>query len=137
MNGWDESKHGEVDAIADAIRTYPLAPVPTGLAPAIMSRIRNTAQTPRFELQWIDLALGLFGASMTGLAWLAWRWLHTFPDWANGLGLDALIPQDSLDIALGVIGIVGGLFALGVCLVVALVVLMPPRPFIRLERATR
>src|SRR5574341_76729 len=78
----------------------------------------------RFELKWIDLPLGLFGASMTGLAWLLCQWLQNWPDRANSVVPNFLVPLDSEDIALGAIGIVGGLFVLGVCLVIALAVLV-------------
>ncbi len=148
MNKWDKRERQERDVIADAVRTYPLAPIPPGLTQAIMTRIRETAPAPRFELGWIDLALGLLGASMTGLAWLLWQWLPNWQSLPNGQGVpnwldwvNMLVPNTSVllsreDMALGAIGIVGGLFAMGLCLVIALVVLAP-RPVIRLERVSR
>jgi len=101
-----------------------------------MSRIQSATPQARFELKWIDLALALFGASMTALAWLLWQWLPNWPAWANALAPNALVPLDPVDIAFGAIGIVGGLLVLGVCLVIALVLLVP-RPVIRLEPIPR
>ncbi len=136
MNEWGKQELGELDVIADAVRTYPLAPVPSGLAQAIMVQIRSTIPAPRFELKWLDVALGLFGASMTGLVWLLWQSLPGWPDLVTSLVFTALGPFNTVDIALGAIGVFGGLFALGLCFVIALVVLIP-RPTIRYEPVAR
>ena len=55
------------DAVDDALLTYPLAPAPPGLYPAVMARVRRLAP-PRFRLAWMDYAMSLFGAGMAGLA---------------------------------------------------------------------
>ena len=59
--------------IEDALRTYPLAPPPRTLAPVVMARIRAASPPPRFRLEWMDLALGLFGATMAGFAYGLWQ----------------------------------------------------------------
>lgn len=58
-------------AVDDALRTYPLAPVPASLRPRVMTRIRALA-APRFGLQFLDYAVSLFGAGMAGLALALW-----------------------------------------------------------------
>ncbi len=131
MNKWDEPNL-ETDIIADAVRTYPLAPVPPSMAVAIMRQIRRTNSVPRFQLQWIDLALGLFGASMTALAWLLFQWWQGLPDGENTLLANTLASVDPLDILLGAAGVVGGLLVVGLCLILALLVLAPG-PSIRFQ----
>ena len=60
-------------AIDNALRTYPLAPVPATLAPGVMARIRAVAPAPRFRLAWVDYALSLFATGMAGLGLLFWQ----------------------------------------------------------------
>lgn len=132
MNTLDERNLGIDDAIADAVRTYPLAPVPSDMTPAIMSRVHSVTVPPRFQLEWIDLALGFFGASMVGLAWWLWQWMQNLPDWASGLITSTVNSTDPLGLWLGVIGAVGGLVVVGMCLFISLLLLVPG-PRIRLQ----
>ncbi len=136
MIGWDESDNGQMDVIADAVRTYPLAAVPPDLASAIMLRVQRATPKPRFELKWIDMALGLFGASMTGLVWLLWQWLQTWQDWQNIFLPSLLVSFDSTALAFGAIGAIGGLLVLTVCLLLALVLLVPS-PVVQFETLPR
>ncbi len=59
--------------VEEALRTYPLAPVPPALTPAVMTRIRALSPALRFRLEWLDLALSVFGAAMTVLALSLWQ----------------------------------------------------------------
>ncbi len=142
MKRWDEPANIETDAIADAARTYPLAPVPPGFTPGVMARVRAATLPPRFTLKWIDLALGLFGASMTGALWLMWQglpnWpgLQNWPGWANDLAASGLPGIDPVEVAIGALGVAAGLVVMGTCLLIALVLLVP-RPVVRLERIAR
>lgn len=60
-------------AVDDALRTYPLAPMPAAFTPKVMSRIRALTPAPRFRLAWIDYAVSLFAAGMAGLLVLLWQ----------------------------------------------------------------
>ncbi len=135
MNKWNEPNH-KTDMIADAVRTYSLATVPLGMLAAIMDQIQRTNPVPRFQLQWIDLALGLFGASMAALGWLLFQWWQGLPDWGNTLIANTLASFDPLDLLLGTAGIVGGFFVAGLCLVLALVV-VAPGPSVRFQPVQR
>jgi len=54
--------------LEDALRTWPLAEIPTGFSTSVMEKIKpwpSYAQTPqksklKFRLTWMDYALGLF-----------------------------------------------------------------------------
>ncbi len=64
------------DPIEDALRTYPLAPVPPTFSPAVMSRIRALSQpVPQFRLTWLDYAVTLFCAAMLGVGFFFWQFL--------------------------------------------------------------
>ncbi len=141
MNPSDELKRTEVDVIADAVRTYPLAPAPPGLIPAILSRVQQAGPRPRWRWMWIDVALTLWGATMAGLGWLLPQLLangqpQNWPTFADAMLASALAGVDSVDIALGALGILGGLMSLGLCLILALVLFLP-RPIVRLQVVTR
>ena len=60
-------------AIEDAFHTYPLEPAPAGLMHAVMRRIEITKPLPRFHLHWLDFAISLFFAGMSGLVLLLTR----------------------------------------------------------------
>ena len=73
MDSLDDRKR-EVDAaIEDAFRTYPLAPAPAGIMHTVMRRIEITKPLPRFRLHWLDFAISLFFAGMSGLVLLLTR----------------------------------------------------------------
>jgi len=73
MNNLQSAIYDPQSAIDDALRTFPLAPVPLTLAPIAMARIRAMAPAPRFRLAWMDYALSLFGTGMVSLALLFWQ----------------------------------------------------------------
>ncbi len=59
--------------LEEVLRTYPLAPLRRSLTPAVLARIRTVTPAPHFRLEWMDLALGLFGMTLVGLAYFFWR----------------------------------------------------------------
>lgn len=83
-------------AVEDALRTYPLAAPPRSLTPAATARLRTVALVPRFRLEWIDLAISLFGAIMTGLVFLLWQ--STTPEMAARLQIQFLILQQQFSL---------------------------------------
>ena len=64
-------------AVDDALHTYPPAPVPPTLAPAVMARVHALSPAPHFRLEWIDYALSLFAAGMVGLGLTFWKPIST------------------------------------------------------------
>lgn len=66
----DPSAYAVVD---EALRTYPLAPVPANFLPLAMARIQALGPAPHFRLNWLDYAVSLFVAGMAGLVILL-RW---------------------------------------------------------------
>lgn len=63
--------------IEAALRSQPLAQPPATLAPAVLVRIRDltAGARPRFRLEWMDYALGLFVFAMLAMAGWFWRML--------------------------------------------------------------
>ncbi len=63
------------DPIEDALRTYPLAPVPPDFSPAVMFHIRALSTKPalQFRLTWLDYAVMLFSAAMLGVGFFLWQ----------------------------------------------------------------
>jgi hypothetical protein len=66
----DAAAYAVVD---EALRSYPLAPVPARLLPLVMARIQALEPKPQFRLNWLDYAVSLFIAGMAGLVVLL-RW---------------------------------------------------------------
>lgn len=57
------------DDLDAALRRLPVSRAPAGLADAVLAQIQpqtQPLQRPQFRLHWIDLALSLFAAAMTG-----------------------------------------------------------------------
>jgi hypothetical protein len=57
------------DDLEAALHRLPVSRAPAGLADAVLAQIQMNAQSiqrPQFRLHWIDLALSLFAAAMTG-----------------------------------------------------------------------
>jgi hypothetical protein len=92
---------GRADAmLSEALRTYPLRPLPRDLAPRVLARITPRS---RFQLTWMDYALSGFGALMAAALLAGWRGLQSafgaqlrtqallllqrtdFPAWAGAL----------------------------------------------------
>ncbi len=61
--------------VADALRTFPLAPVPSTLVPGVLLRLRAlpAPARPRFRLGWFDWAISLFTTGMAGVGFLLWQ----------------------------------------------------------------
>ena len=57
-------------AIEDALRTYPVTPIPRDLSVDVLSRIQ-TVRVQRPRLTWTDLILGLVLASCMGAVWFS------------------------------------------------------------------
>lgn len=57
-------------AIEDALRTYPIAPMPRDLSVDVLSRIQ-TVRVQRPRLTWTDLILGLVLAVCIGALWFS------------------------------------------------------------------
>ena len=57
-------------AIEDALRTYPITPMPRDLSVDIFSRIQ-TVRVPRPRLTWTDLILGTVLAICMGAIWFS------------------------------------------------------------------
>ena len=121
-------------AVDEALRTYPLRPVPPGLAAAVMAAVQapgeNLARQPAFRLKWIDLALSGFAALMVGLVLLLSQLVT--PEVAARMGIQAMLPQFQATalawvLALAALLLAGGLLGLG-----ALV--LRPRSFVLRRR---
>jgi hypothetical protein len=56
--------------VEDALRTDPLKPAPPDLLPKVMAQVRTQSHVPRFRLGWIDWAVTLFVACMSGLVFV-------------------------------------------------------------------
>jgi hypothetical protein len=109
--------------VDDALRTYPLKPVPTTLAPRVAIRLRALAPAPRFRLMWTDYALSLFAAGMLGLALLGWQVLT--PQLLLKLQWQTLMIVQQVGI-IGGVAMVGGLaLAVGACGLAALILAQP------------
>lgn len=109
--------------VDEALRTYPLRPVPRTLAPQVTARLRSLAPAPRFRLMWADYALSLFAAGMLGLALLGWQVLT--PHVLLKLQWQALRIGQQLGVVGGV-ALVGGLaLAVGACGLAALILARP------------
>lgn len=63
--------------IEAALRSQPLHQPPATLAPAVLARIHGLTHTarPRFRLEWLDYALGLFLLALVGMTGWIWRLL--------------------------------------------------------------
>ncbi len=121
-------------AVDDALRTYPLAPAPLTLAPAIITRIHASSPAPHFRLEWLDYALSLFAAGMVGLGLVIWQSI------SSQLAADAQIQLVMLlrypDTAVWVVAFLCGL-ALAACALAlaALIFAQTSTPHSRLVRA--
>src|SRR5689334_6413317 len=120
MNEWNEHEREELAVVDNALRTYPLAPVPPTLAPAVMGRIANRAPMPRFHLQWMDYALGLLAVAMVGLGLLLWQGL--FPNSLLDLIQSSVMPFDLQTTVLWLGSLLAGLVLLAGCVAVAALV---------------
>ena len=79
-----------LQAVEEALETWPLITEPADLAPRVMAQVRSYPRTPRFRLRWTDLILSLTFAALTasgGLVLTAlWLWRLRAPtDLSNSL----------------------------------------------------
>jgi anti-sigma factor RsiW len=64
-----------LQAVMDALETWPLVAEPSRLTARVMARVRPRPAMPRFRVYWSDLAISLAGAGLVFAAVLAWRHL--------------------------------------------------------------
>jgi hypothetical protein len=123
-------------AVDEALRTYPLRPVPPGLTAAVMATVQgpseNLARRPVFRLQWIDLALSGFAALMVGVVVLLLGQLLT-PEVAARMGIQAMLPQFQATALAWVLALAGLVVASGLLGLGALV--LRPRSFVLHRRS--
>ena len=62
MNGSDIDH--PMDLVEDALRTYPLAPVPASLKTRVMNKVRPAPIVPRFTLPWLETAISLMCSTL-------------------------------------------------------------------------
>jgi hypothetical protein len=60
----DSGIHPSMDVVEDALRTYPLAPVPADLKARVMARVQPGAFLPRFAFPWLETAIGLMFSTL-------------------------------------------------------------------------
>jgi len=66
---WDE-----MDAVEDALRTWPRAQPPRGFSRRVLQRIKKTPRAAiGFRLTWLDVALGLFTVSIPPVLLFIWN----------------------------------------------------------------
>lgn len=59
--------HDAYAVVDEALRSYPLSPVPAHFLPLVMARIQALGPKPKFRLNWLDYTVSLFIAGMAGL----------------------------------------------------------------------
>lgn len=62
MNG--SLDHRSMEILEDALRTYPLQPVPASLKTRVMNRIRPQSFVPRFTFPWLGTAISLMVSTL-------------------------------------------------------------------------
>jgi hypothetical protein len=62
MNG--SLDHRSMDIVEDALRTYPLAPVPASLKIRVMNGVRPASSFPRFTFPWLEAAISLMCSTL-------------------------------------------------------------------------
>jgi hypothetical protein len=78
----EDTGYDNMDAVLDnAMSSYPLVEPPASLYRSILHQLpaRRAEARPRFRIQWLDIYLGGFAASMFGLLILAVTWIP--PQW--------------------------------------------------------
>ena len=58
-------------AMEDALRTYPVMPMPRDITPDVLSRIQMLPAPRPFRLTWTDLILGMALAICIGAVWFS------------------------------------------------------------------
>jgi hypothetical protein len=64
----DSDYHRTTELVEDALKTYPLAPVPASLQTRVMIRVRPAAIVPRFSFPWLETAIGLICSTLLTMA---------------------------------------------------------------------
>jgi hypothetical protein len=73
MSTEQDAERAAYATVDEALRSFPLAPAPPGLARAVRARLPAGGRRPRFRLAWLDYALSVLGAGMAGLALVLWQ----------------------------------------------------------------
>jgi hypothetical protein len=60
----DSLDRRSVNIVEDALRTYPLAPVPASLKIRVMNGLRPASIAPRFTFPWLDAAISLMCSTL-------------------------------------------------------------------------
>jgi hypothetical protein len=60
----DSENRRPMDIVEDALRTYPLAPVPAALKTRVMTRVRPGVIVPRFAFPWLGTAISLMASTL-------------------------------------------------------------------------
>jgi hypothetical protein len=118
-------------AVDDALRSFPLAPAPAGLAPAVLAAVRTTERAttrPVFPLRFVDFALSGFMALMLGLVLLLFGWLTPAAGRVQAVAAGSLMPAEALAWGLALGGVV---LTLGLLLLASLV-FRPRQPLTRI-----
>lgn len=68
-----QAELARLQAVVEAIETWPLVIEPARLTNRIMAHVRPRPARPRFRLRWSDLALSLAGGGLAFAAVLIWR----------------------------------------------------------------
>src|SRR5215212_924451 len=59
----------QTSVIEDALRTYPVAPIPRDMSAQVMARIQTVPAPRPFHLTWNDLVLGVILSVCVGAIW--------------------------------------------------------------------
>src|SRR5215212_3418322 len=59
----------QTSVIEDALRTYPVAPMPRDISAQVMARIQTVPAPRPFRLTWNDLVLGIILSVCVGAIW--------------------------------------------------------------------
>jgi len=59
----------QTSVIEDALRTYPVAPIPRDMSAQVMARIQTVPAPRPFRLTWNDLVLGIILSVCVGAIW--------------------------------------------------------------------
>lgn len=133
------SESNERDSILDAaIESYPLAPLPSGFVGRIMAQVGQQSQDivlPRFQLQFLDVALPAFLALFAFLVVTVGVWLTRGLNSAGLAGFQlnlTLIGQIPAWFGLSAIAVIGEVMAV----IMVGVMLWLDRPFLPVNQSS-
>ena len=75
MSDQNELRDADSATVAEALRTYPLAPPPPTLLPGVVARLRTLPAgiRPKFRLGWFEWAISLFTTGLAGVGFVLWQ----------------------------------------------------------------